>query len=60
VGEEIISFDYGDSERSEDMANIKIKWNGRNKKGDLVSPGLYFYVIRSNYGKKVGKMVIIR
>ncbi|MCK5331767.1 MAG: T9SS type A sorting domain-containing protein, partial [Candidatus Marinimicrobia bacterium] len=37
-----------------------IRWNGRNKSGQLVSAGMYFYAIETNDHSAIRKMILLK
>ena len=39
---------------------VEVQWNGRSMRGDLVSPGNYFYRVTSGSEASTGRIVIIR
>ncbi|TET07274.1 T9SS type A sorting domain-containing protein, partial [Candidatus Aerophobetes bacterium] len=43
----------------ETMGKNKLYWDGRNKEGDLVSSGIYLYVVISPKEKNTGKFAVI-
>jgi len=38
----------------------RIEWNGRNKAGEKVSPGVYYYIIKNDRETIQGKLFIIK
>jgi hypothetical protein len=38
----------------------KIEWDGKNKAGEEVSPGVYYYVIKTPSGKLSGKIFLVK
>jgi hypothetical protein len=44
--------------RSEDILGGKVEWNGREKSGRLVAPGVYYYVVKKGSKVKKGKFII--
>ncbi|MDI6786189.1 MAG: S8 family serine peptidase [bacterium] len=60
AGEKVIVLNYNNGEVLNDGTRLRIKWNGKNSSGDLVAPGLYFYVVKTSNYTKVEKMVIVR
>lgn len=42
-----------------DVAGGRIEWNGTGKNGQLVSPGVYYYVVRAPSKTKKGKFIVI-
>ena len=47
----------------DDPVNNKLFWDGRNQQGQLVSSGLYFYILYNPRGIKnhfIGKIAVIR
>lgn len=55
-GKKIRSF----KSRKSKIGNNKIVWNGKNNNGDLVSSGVYYYVLDFGIYKLARKMVLIR
>lgn len=43
----------------EDVLGGRIEWDGTQKNGKLVAPGVYYYVINAGSKKKKGKFIII-
>ncbi len=41
-------------------ADSKIEWNMRSRNNELVVSGIYLYVVESEWGNQIGKLVIIR
>jgi hypothetical protein len=37
----------------------KAEWNGRDKKGNLVAPGVYYYVVRDGSKVHKGKFIVV-
>ncbi|MBU0599507.1 S8 family serine peptidase [bacterium] len=60
AGEEVTTFNHSQGELLDGETRLRFKWSGRNSSGDLVAPGLYFYLVKSRYGTKAEKMVIVR
>lgn len=60
AGEEIVTFGYSEGEVVNGGTRLRIKWNGKNSSGELVAPGLYFYVVKTKNDTKVEKMVVVR
>ena len=44
---------------NQDVLGGKIEWNGYEKSGKLVAPGVYYYVVKSGSKVKKGKFIII-
>lgn len=45
--------------RNEEIAGGRLEWNGTGKNGSLVTPGVYYYVVRTSSQTKKGKFIII-
>ena len=45
--------------RNQDVLGGKIEWDGREKTGKFVAPGVYYYVVKSGSKVKKGKFIII-
>ena len=43
----------------EDVHGGLVEWNGKDKNGKLVAPGVYYYVVRSRSKVKKGKFIVI-
>ena len=46
--------------RGEDMYGGRVDWDGTDKSGKLVVPGVYYYVVKNSKKTKKGKFIIIR
>ena len=44
---------------NQDVLGGKVEWDGREKSGKLVAPGVYYYVVKSGSKVKKGKFIII-
>lgn len=44
--------------RNSELLGGKLEWNGCDKKGNLVAPGVYYYVINNGSDSKKGKFII--
>lgn len=44
--------------RNEEVAGGKVEWNGREDSGKLVTPGVYYYVVKKGSKVKKGKFII--
>ena len=44
--------------RNEDVLGGKVEWDGREKSGRLVTPGVYYYVVKKGSKVKKGKFII--
>ena len=42
-----------------EVAGGSVEWDGKNKSGNLVAPGVYWYVAKTGSSKKKGKILII-
>jgi len=50
-----------DNEHKEAQIELSTPWDGRDDQGNIVSNGVYFYVIESSSGEKaVGKIAVLR
>ena len=45
--------------RNQDVIGGKVEWNGFDKSGKLVAPGVYYYVVKSGSKVKKGKFIIV-
>ena len=45
--------------RNQDVLGGKIEWDGREKTGKFVAPGVYYYVVKNGSKVKKGKFIII-
>ena len=45
--------------RGEDMYGGRVDWDGTDKNGKLVVPGVYYYVVKNSKKTKKGKFIII-
>ena len=45
--------------RGEDMYGGRVDWDGTDKSGKLVVPGVYYYVVKNFKKTKKGKFIII-
>ena len=45
--------------RDQDVLGGKIEWDGREKTGKFVAPGVYYYVVKNGSTVKKGKFIII-
>lgn len=45
--------------RGEDMYGGRVDWDGTDKSGKLVVPGVYYYVVKNSKKTKKGKFIII-
>lgn len=43
-----------------DGRHPEIKWDGKNSRGQLCAPGIYFYQLRTNLHRQTGKLLILR
>lgn len=44
--------------RNEDVLGGKVEWDAREKSGKLVTPGVYYYVVKKGSNVKKGKFII--
>lgn len=44
----------------DEVAGGKVEWNGQGKNGRLVTPGVYYYVVRTSSKKERGKILVVR
>ncbi|MBD3276486.1 MAG: hypothetical protein GF372_14315 [Candidatus Marinimicrobia bacterium] len=49
-----------DAEEREGGTELSENWDGRNGAGDLVSNGVYYYIIETEKNRGVGKIAVIR
>lgn len=42
-----------------DVAGGRLEWNGRDKSGGLVAPGVYYYVVNKARKTKKGKFIVV-
>jgi len=40
-------------------ADSKLQWNLRSKNNELVASGIYLYVVESEWGKQIGKIIVV-
>ena len=45
--------------RNSDLLGGKLEWNGCDKSGKLVAPGVYYYVVNDGSKNKKGKFIIV-
>jgi len=45
--------------RNEEVLGGKVEWNGKDREGNLVAPGVYYYVVKNSSKVKKGKFIII-
>ena len=45
--------------RKEDLLGGKLEWDGRDKSGKWVTPGVYYYVVNDGSKNKKGKFIIV-
>ena len=45
--------------RGEDLLGGKLEWDGRDKSGRWVTPGVYYYVVNDGSKNKKGKFIIV-
>ena len=45
--------------KGDDVLGGRLEWNGRDKNGKLVAPGVYYYVVNNGPKKKKGKFIIV-
>lgn len=45
--------------RNQEVIGGKVEWNGFDKSGKLVAPGVYYYVVKSGSKVKKGKFIIV-
>jgi len=45
--------------RNEEILGGKVEWNGTDDTGNLVAPGVYYYVVKNSSKVKKGKFIII-
>lgn len=45
--------------RGEDLLGGKLEWDGREKSGKWVTPGVYYYVVNDGSKNKKGKFIIV-
>ncbi len=42
-----------------DVIGGRLEWNGRDRSGNLVAPGVYYYVVNNGPKRKKGKFIIV-
>ena len=45
--------------KGDDVLGGRLEWNGKDKSGKLVAPGVYYYVVNNGPKKKKGKFIIV-
>ena len=45
--------------RGSDLLGGRLEWDGRDRSGNLVAPGVYHYFIVKGSKKKTGKLLIV-
>jgi hypothetical protein len=43
-----------------DMFGGRVDWDGTDKNGKIVVPGVYYYIVKNSKTKKKGKFIVIR